>query len=113
MIPILVNQLTESLQGALIFFKYNKRIIIIVLSLTDEWNPMKDDFTSPTFNSYNKGVGAQLKPSSAVSSSQCNYTLFIDKIPISLTRVSTCITIATNNCCIVKIQCPYCNLYIG
>ena len=26
----------------------------------DEWNPMMDDFTSPTFNVYSKGPGADL-----------------------------------------------------
>ncbi len=45
---------------------------------------MKDDYSSPSFNSYTKGPGAALKPS---GSSKNSFTLFIDNIPISLTRV--------------------------
>ena len=58
---------------------------LIIVSMFSDWNPMKDDFSSPSFNSYTKGPGASLKP--VGGSSTNSFTLFIDKIPISLTRV--------------------------
>ena len=61
----------------------------------DDWNPMADDYNSRSFNSYVSGPGLLLESSRRVSGESSrsrpppgNITLFVDNIPLSITKVS-------------------------
>ncbi len=68
----------------------------------EKWNPMKDDYQSPSFNSYTRGPGTLLpspggKRGTGSGSSDegggrgtrqdGNVTLFVDRIPLAITKV--------------------------
>lgn len=68
----------------------------------EAWNPMKDDYQSPSFNSYTKGPGTLLpsqggrrgcgsgssdEGGGGGAGQEENITLFVDRIPLALTKV--------------------------
>ena len=72
----------------------------------EKWNPMKEDFQSPSFNSYTRGPGTLLpsrgerrEPGRGSGSSDeggrvhprqdDNVALFVDRIPMALTKVGS------------------------
>ena len=59
--------------------------LFISRSTLEDWNPMKKDYETPSFNSYTRGPGKLLKPSPLSGEKNC--VLFVTHIPVQLTRV--------------------------
>ena len=72
---------------------------------------MEEDYSSTTFNSYNKGPGRLLKPKGGIQSNSRdssitanNYSLFIDHIPVTLTKVNILFNKKCSQCIYIYIE---------
>ena len=55
----------------------------------DSWNPMEEEYTSPTLSKYSSGPGMALQSSKRVDdSNKSKYGLYVTNIPVGLTNVS-------------------------
>ena len=69
----------------MLFDRRAKFPVVVASASREEWNPMKMDYETPSFNSYTKGPGKLLKPSPVSGEKNCS--LYVCNIPVQLNRV--------------------------
>ena len=64
-------------------------VYYVSYSEIDSWNPMEEEYTSPTLSKYSSGPGMALQSSKRVDdSNKSKYGLYVTNIPVGLTNVS-------------------------